>query len=339
MEQARYTIGRDQSAQAPVMISAKVGELAAKARIRVIPDLPWSYNFDDGVIPMTWVGVQYRHVGLDFDLLSKLRAEDPRAADLYIYLHTAFTNFGPGPKSYADTTPKQDWTTLLRFLKLSDGADKPKTVDEAKEKLGPALQKLIDEKVLASVEWSTWDRPTGDGDKTVPEPKLTVTKGERKIDGNGVLCKISTIPLGTRSQGWIGHPDFHDYTMQSDVYAMNRDEKLPDIGLVAQRYTLDLMGASQKLQIRTWTPQLNRFSVDIPFEWQAETWYTMKFQTATEGGKAVLKGKVWKRGEPEPAEWTVTGEDELGTVQGSPGFFGNAKDAEIFYDNLTVIPN
>ncbi|MCA9089589.1 MAG: PQQ-binding-like beta-propeller repeat protein [Planctomycetaceae bacterium] len=339
MEKARYTIGRDQSAQAPVMVSAKVGELTAKARIRVIPDLPWSYNFDDGNIPMTWVGVQYRHVGLDFDLLSKLRAEDPRAADLYIYLHTAFTNFGPGPKSYADTTPKQDWTTLLRFLKLSDGADKPKTVDEAKEKLGPALQKLIDEKVLASVEWSTWDRPTGDGDKTVPEPKLTVTKGERKIDGNGVLCKISTIPLGTRSQGWTGHPDFHDYTIQSDIYAMNRDEKLPDIGLVAQRYTLDLMGASQKLQIRTWTPQLNRFSVDVPFEWQAETWYTMKFQTATEGGKAVLKGKVWKRGEPEPADWTVAGEDELGNVQGSPGFFGNAKDSEIFYDNLTVIPN
>ncbi|MCA9043105.1 MAG: pyrrolo-quinoline quinone, partial [Planctomycetaceae bacterium] len=129
-------------------------------------------------------------------------------------------------------------------------------------------------------------------------------------------------------------------TIQTDVYAMNRDNKLPDIGVVAQRYTLDMMGASQQLQLRTWTPQLNRFSVEVPFNWEADTWYTMKFEASTSAdGRAVLKGKVWKRGEEEPADWTITGEDELGNVQGSPGLFGNAKDAEIFYDNLTVKSN
>ncbi|MCA9079760.1 MAG: pyrrolo-quinoline quinone, partial [Planctomycetaceae bacterium] len=339
LENGKYTIGHDQAEQAAVAIEAKVGDLSGKARIRVIPDLPWAYNFDDGVIPVTWVGVRYRHVGLDFDLMSKLRSEDPQAANLYIYLHTAFTNFGPADKTFADTTPKQDWTTLLRYLGLADGEEKPKTVEEAEAKLGPSLQKLVDEKVLKSVAWSTWDRPTGEGEATVPEPKLVVAKGERKVDGNGVLCKITTIPLGTRSQGWLGHPDFHDYTVQSDVYCLKRDEKMPDIGIVAQRYTLDMMGASQKLQIRSWTPQLNRFSVDVPFTWEPETWYTMKFETSTSGGRAVLRGKVWKKGEAEPEEWTVTGEDELGNTQGSPGFFGNAKDAEIFYDNLTITPN
>ena len=53
----------------------------------------------------------------------------------------------------------------------------------------------------------------------------------------------------------------------------------------------------------------------------------------------MLKGKAWKKGEAEPTEWTITGTDEVGNLQGSPGLFGNAGDAEITYDNITVTPN
>lgn len=339
VEGGKYTIGHDQQEQAASRITAKVGEISGGARVRVVPNLPWSYNFDGGSIPETWVGIQYRHVGMDYDLITQLRGEDAMAANLYIYLRTDFVNFGPAPKVYDNTTPQQRWTQMLRFLGILEGDNKPKTVEEAEAKLGPSLQKLVDLDVISKAEWSTWDRPTTEEGVTVKEPKLTVTKGKREVTGNGVLCKITTIPLGTRSQGWMGHPGFHDYTIQSDVYAMNRDNKLPDIGLIAQRYTLDIMGNSQQLQIRSWTPQLSRFSVSVPYAWQPDTWYTMKFQTSTDGGKAILKGKIWKRGEEEPAEWTVTGEDELGNIEGSPGLFGNAKDSEIFYDNLTVTPN
>lgn len=331
--------GSDELRPAASYITGKFGDLTATARVRTIPDLPWNYSFDGGEIPVTWVGLQYRHVGLDYDLLTSLRESDPLAADFYIYFRTDFVNNGPAPKVYDNTTPAQRWNGLLRFLRLLEGPDKPKTMEEAASKFNAALDRLVTERILAGYQWSTWDRPTGEGDAKVAEPRLTVTLGERPVDGNGVLCKITTIPLGTRSQGWMGHPDFHDYTIQSDVYCLNREEKLPDIGLIAQRYTLDLMGASQQLQIRTWTPQLNRFSVSVPYQWQPETWYTMKFRAETEGQRAVLKGKIWKRGEPEPDDWTVTGVDELGNVSGSPGLFGNAKDAEIFYDNLTVTPN
>ena len=42
---------------------------------------------------------------------------------------------------------------------------------------------------------------------------------------------------------------------------MLTNNKMPDMGLIAQRYTLDLMGASQQLQIRSWTSQIaTRFS-------------------------------------------------------------------------------
>jgi hypothetical protein len=113
---------------------------------------------------------------------------------------------------------------------------------------------------------------------------------------------------------------------------------MPDIGLVNQRYTLDLQGASQVLQLRSWQAMLY-YSNTVPVKWEMNTWYTLKFESSVDGKSAVLKGKIWKKGEAEPTEWTVTTTDPIGNLQGSPGFFGSAKDAEIFYDNVTVTPN
>jgi hypothetical protein len=112
------------------------------------------------------------------------------------------------------------------------------------------------------------------------------------------------------------------------------------MGLIAQRYTIDLMGAKQQLQIRSWPPQVaTRFAKTIPFPWKGDTWYTMKFRAETQGDKAVLKGKVWPRGEKEPEAWTIEATDEVANLQGSPGLFGNATNAEIYIDNVTVSAN
>ncbi|MEX2026230.1 MAG: PQQ-binding-like beta-propeller repeat protein, partial [Pirellulaceae bacterium] len=145
------------------LLTAKVGDLTAKARIRVIPPLPWKFDFNDiplaadsksgrteGEPPVTWVGARYRH------------------------------------------------------------------------------------KV-------------------------------REVDGERAMVKVTTIPVGTRSQMWMGHPDLHDYTTQADLKASlggNRstasigDSQLPDMGVIAQRYMIDMMGQSQQLQIRSWPPQV-----------------------------------------------------------------------------------
>jgi len=217
------------------------------------------------------------------------------------------------------------------------------------------------------------------------DPKTGVVKGEpplpwvgmryrhvvRDVDGSKCLVKVTTIPKGTRSQGWIGPIGLHDYAIQADVRAREtgvekpgspasetpkradtdadaftkkfgnpaalEKARMPDIGLVAQRYTLDMMGASQQLQLRSWPPQVaTHFSKTIPFAWEAGRWYTMKLEARTQGGAAVLRGKVWPRGEPEPAAWTIEGVHEAGNLQGSPGFFGNSKDSEIYIDNVSV---
>ena len=334
-----YSVPESFTDHAAVIVTATVGELSGTARIRVVPDLDWSFNFDDGSVPETWVGCSYRHIVIDFDLYTRLTEQNPLAGQMYIYLRTGLVNFNRTEQVYDNSTPAQGWTTFLRYLQLDQGDAKPKNLEEAQATLDPVLEILKGENVIAAHEWSTWDRPTGEEGVTEPDVRLSITLGDRPFDGNGVLCKITTIPKGMRSQGWMGHDDLHDYTIQADIYGLRKNGKLPDIGLIAQRYTLDLKGTAQQMQFRTWTTQLDRFSVDVPYEWHENTWYTLKYQASVEDGKAVLRGKVWPRDEEEPAEWMIEGVDEVPNVRGSPGLFGVAKDAELFYDNLTVTRN
>ena len=164
----------------------------------------------------------------------------------------------------------------------------------------------------------------------------------RNIDGSPVLTKISTIPKGARSRAWMGYSDLSEYTIAADARGARMSDQLPDIGLTAHGYVLDLMGESQQLQVRTWSAQL-RMAKTIPFPWKEDTWYRMKFRVDIESeppaAVAVLRGKVWPRDEDEPNEWTITARDESPNLASSPGLYGNAKVAELYLDNIDVTAN
>ena len=78
---------------------------------------------------------------------------------------------------------------------------------------------------------------------------------------------------------------------------------------------------------------------EIEFPWKPDTWYTMKLRASLDGGKAILQGKIWPRGEDEPEDWTIEAVDPTPNTSGSPGLYGNATDAELYLDNITVTPN
>ena len=160
----------------------------------------------------------------------------------------------------------------------------------------------------------------------------------RPIDGSNAMVKITTIPKGTRSRCWFGHSDLSNYTIQAEVRGSTKRDKMPDIGLIAQGYTLDLQGNSQRLQIRTWVPQ-ERMAKSVKFAWTPDVWYRMKFRAEVVGDTAVLRGKVWPRNKPEPKAWTIEAVDDSPNRRGSPGLFGNAKDAELALDNIEVTKN
>ena len=91
------------------------------------------------------------------------------------------------------------------------------------------------------------------------------------------------------------------------------------MGLIANRYTLDMQGKHQRLQIRSWASDL-RMAKTIDFSWEMEVWYTMKMMVEIMDDKAIIRGKVWRTGESEPEVWTITAEDPLPNREGSPGY-------------------
>lgn len=226
-------VANKDAGHAPAYVSAKVDDLTGKARVRIVPPLPWAFDFENininektgkGEPPITWVGARYRHV-------------------------------------------------------------------------------------------------------------------VRDVDGNKVMVKITTIPKGTRSQSWMGHSDLHDYTIEADVMAHEKEGQLPDIGLIAQGYEFILMGNESKAKAMTWITQ-QRIAQGVDFKLEPEVWYHMKLKVSNqEDGTAKAQGKVWKKDQAEPEDWTVEIVDEVPNTTGSPGLFGNAKTGEIYLDNIKVTPN
>ena len=131
----------------------------------------------------------------------------------------------------------------------------------------------------------------------------------------------------------------HDYTVQADFKAAVTNDKEPDVGVIAQGYTLEVSGENNWLKLMSWIAHDKRTQKELPFELKPNVWYTLKLRAANEDGKAVLQGKIWQRDDKEPADWTIEMKDPAPNMAGAPGLFGNATNAELFIDNVSVTPN
>lgn len=166
------------------------------------------------------------------------------------------------------------------------------------------------------------------------------------VDDERIIVKQSQLPtprgftkLGTRSMMFMGPIDLGNYTIQSDVQLPEENGKLSDVGLINSGYFMTIRGESRKLRIDSWPSHDFRTHEMIDAQIEPNQWYTMKLSVVPEGDTAIVRGKLWKRGEAEPEKWTVQMVDQAPNMHGSPGLYGHASDAEIYLDNLQVTPN
>ena len=153
-------------------------------------------------------------------------------------------------------------------------------------------------------------------------------------DGNNVLAKPPAARGLDRSNLYVAGHALSGYTIQADLMGTQNKRRRPDMGLIAHRYILDLQGIHQRLEIRSWSSDL-RMAKRIDFAWDMGVWYTAKMKVDIEGDKAIVRGKVWKRGDSEPEAWSIEAEDPLPIREGSPGLYGYSP-AVIYYDNVKV---
>jgi outer membrane protein assembly factor BamB len=240
----------------------------------------------------------------------------------------------------AVTVPQGEWSLQGLAGKLENGSF---TADAGKPQAGKvavkagALEGAARVRVVPPLPWS-YDFEAVEVGKT---PPWWIAAGNKfpvkELDGGKVLSKPPVAVGLDRSDVFLGPDELSGYTVQADLRGAVQGRKRPDMGLINSGYHMDLMGGHQKIQLRGWASEL-RLEKSVPFPWEPDVWYTMKFRVDQQGDKALLRGKVWRRGEPEPQEWTISAEDPQPVRQGSPGIYGYSA-AEIYYDNLQVTVN
>ncbi len=155
--------------------------------------------------------------------------------------------------------------------------------------------------------------------------------GEGKI-----LVKKSDNPFTRRARVFMGPPDWSGYAIGIDARATKKGRQQGSVGVVAQRYQLTLMGNTQRLEIQSWQPEIER-TAQIAYPWEPDRWYRLKLEVRNEpAGKVVARGKAGPRGEAEPAEWMVERRDASPSLTGSVGIYADAQPVEVFFDNLEV---
>jgi hypothetical protein len=167
-------------------------------------------------------------------------------------------------------------------------------------------------------------------------------------DGSTVLSKRNDSPNALVAQAitYIGLPTLTGYTIEADVQGTRVGSNLPEVGVIANRYTLMLAGNLQQLRLVTWEAE-PRIDQSIGWPWKPGVWYRMKLSVDVEGSRAVARGKVWPRDEKEPAKWTVQVEDPCPNREGSPALYGysvgvldvSRPGTEIYYNRVWITPN
>jgi outer membrane protein assembly factor BamB len=160
----------------------------------------------------------------------------------------------------------------------------------------------------------------------------------REKDGSKVLTKTIDNKFFQRGSVFLGDAHLGDYTIEADLMSEGTRRKMSEVGLINQRYITVLKGNSQELEVNS---NQERLRQTVPFAWSPNTWYHMKTRVdRTPDGAGVVRSKVWKRGEPEPARWTIEVPHRIAHGEGAPGLYGfSPQDMRVFIDNIRVTAN
>lgn len=225
----------------------------------------------------------------------------------------------------------------------ADAAFKPDPAINGQFGIVKALVKADDAQLTAGARVRVLpDLPITEDFEKIPEggsPSYWVGASKLKFqtvveNGNHIWKKDAADERFLRALVYMGAPSMKNYTVQADVRNSMKRRHLPDAGLINSRYVLELHGNDDQLRIISWV-SMPRIVKTIPFTTEKDVWYTMKCRVDYEGDKGIVRGKVWKRDEPEPAAWTIELEDPMPHREGSPGLACYAL-AEIFFDNVKV---
>ncbi len=263
---------------------------------------------------------------------------------------------GAGGVVAADPQAGVTWTTELPLTQAADGrwkvagdarpganllkAEAAGLTAEARVRIVPALPFRED------FESTKLDQPKPDAPEEqrfglAPAHWLggRVKWDVRPKDGSQVLARVIDNPLFQRTISFFGDARDSGYTVQADVMVDGNRRLMSSIGVINQRYLVQLKGNHQQIEVSS---NFESLKVGVPFPIAAGTWYTLKTRVDLEpDGSAVVRAKCWKRGEAEPAAWTIEVPHAHAHREGAAGLYGFTPQSrfKVYADNLAVTPN
>ena len=161
----------------------------------------------------------------------------------------------------------------------------------------------------------------------------------RELDGNKVLAKTLDRVLFQRATTFFGDPDMSDYTMVADFMTDGNRRMKSNVGLIHQRYVIELVGNWQRLEVSS---NHDRIKVSVPFRWNVGAWYRLKTRVdVNDDGSGVVRAKAWPRDEAEPEAWTIEVPHKIAHDRGAPGLRGFSPQSRysVYVDNISIYPN
>ena len=173
-----------------------------------------------------------------------------------------------------------------------------------------------------------------------PAPWLGLGKGAtvQELDGNKVLAQPKAARGAPRANILVGPATLSGYTIQADIMGNSVGRRKTDLGVINSGYTVEVMGNHQRLQISSWSSE-RRMAQTQDFTWEMNVWYTLEARVDYTGegddAKAIVRARVWKKGDPKPEEWTFTAEDPHPIRHGAPGLYTYAP-VDAYFDNVLI---
>lgn len=195
---------------------------------------------------------------------------------------------------------------------------------------------------LSNTTTNTFEPPTAFAYPPLPwnSARFRFEVREREVDGVKTRALTKTIDnkLFQRGQVFFGSPELKNYTVEADVLSEGNRRKMSEVGLINQRYAIILKGNSQELEVNS---NQERIKTAVPFKWSPNAWYHLKARVdVAADGSGVVRAKAWKKGEAEPAAWTIEVPHKKAHTHGSPGLFGFApQEQRVCIDNVKVTAN
>jgi len=161
----------------------------------------------------------------------------------------------------------------------------------------------------------------------------------REKDGSKVLARTIDNPLFQRSIVLFGDADDSNYTVQADVMVEGNRRGMASVGVIDQRYLVQLRGNYQDIEVSS---NFESLKISAPCKIEAGVWYTLKTRVDLQpDGSSIVRAKSWPRGEAEPAAWTTEVPHVHAHKNGAAGVYGFTLQNRFkaYIDNLQVTPN